>query len=251
MRGEWNGLQALVRNDCPYAYYVHCVAHRLETALACSSREVILVHQFFNKMVSIVNVVCASSKRHVELQIAKAYEVRRLLELGEIKSGSGKNQVGTLRRAADTRWGSHYNSVRSFLNVFSVTRVIFEGIIDDLSHTTFAKRGYANTAYDYMQSFEFVFILHLMKEVLGRTNTLSQALQKKTQDICNAMELVSSTKISLNDYRNTGWVSFLEKVTCFCNKHMIEMLDMSSPYTSTRYRPLKKDLHVILNIITE
>jgi hypothetical protein len=29
MRGEWNGLQALFFKDCPYAYYVHCLAHKL------------------------------------------------------------------------------------------------------------------------------------------------------------------------------------------------------------------------------
>jgi hypothetical protein len=28
MRGEWKGLQALFLNDCPFAYYVHCFAHR-------------------------------------------------------------------------------------------------------------------------------------------------------------------------------------------------------------------------------
>ncbi|KAK9053135.1 hypothetical protein SSX86_029765 [Deinandra increscens subsp. villosa] len=28
MRGEWNGLQALVLKNCPYSYYVHCFAHR-------------------------------------------------------------------------------------------------------------------------------------------------------------------------------------------------------------------------------
>ena len=33
MCGEWKGLQALVLNDCPYAYYVHCFAHRLQLAL--------------------------------------------------------------------------------------------------------------------------------------------------------------------------------------------------------------------------
>ncbi|KAK1414141.1 hypothetical protein QVD17_29882 [Tagetes erecta] len=33
MRGQWNGLQALVRKNCPYAYYVHCFAHRLQLAL--------------------------------------------------------------------------------------------------------------------------------------------------------------------------------------------------------------------------
>ncbi|CAL8994957.1 unnamed protein product [Prunus brigantina] len=29
MRGQWNGLQALFLNDYPYAYYIHCFAHRL------------------------------------------------------------------------------------------------------------------------------------------------------------------------------------------------------------------------------
>ncbi|XP_076930074.1 uncharacterized protein LOC143594718 [Bidens hawaiensis] len=218
---------------------------RERLALVCASREVIPIHPLFDKVFSIINVVCASSKRHDELQIAKADKVKILLELGEIKSGSGLNQVGTLKRAGDTRWGSHYNSVCSLLNMFSVTHVVLDGITEDLSHTTFAQRGDANTAYGYMQSFEFLFILHLMKEVLGRTYTLSQALQKKTQDIHNAMELVSSTNVSLNDYRNTGWVLYLEKFNCFCNKHIIEMPDMSAPYTSTRYQPRKKDLHAM------
>jgi hypothetical protein len=42
-----------------------------------------------------------------------------------------------------------------------------------------------------MQSFEFIFILHLMKNVLGVTHELSQALQKTDQDIVNAMKLVN------------------------------------------------------------
>ena len=33
MRGMWNGLQALILNDCPYAYYIHCFAHRLQLTL--------------------------------------------------------------------------------------------------------------------------------------------------------------------------------------------------------------------------
>ena len=32
MRGEWNRLQALFLKDCPYAYYIHCFAHRLQLA---------------------------------------------------------------------------------------------------------------------------------------------------------------------------------------------------------------------------
>ena len=33
MWGEWNGLKALVSNDCSYVYYIHCFAHHLQLAL--------------------------------------------------------------------------------------------------------------------------------------------------------------------------------------------------------------------------
>ncbi|XP_023771138.1 uncharacterized protein LOC111919777 [Lactuca sativa] len=75
MRGEWNGLQTLVLEDCPYAYYVHCFAHRLQLALVAVSREIIPVHQFFTNLIFTINVVCASSKHHDELQKAKATEI--------------------------------------------------------------------------------------------------------------------------------------------------------------------------------
>jgi len=37
MCGEWNGVQALFINDCPYAYYVHCLAHQLQLALIAAA----------------------------------------------------------------------------------------------------------------------------------------------------------------------------------------------------------------------
>ena len=43
-------------------------------------------------------------------------------------------------------------------------------------------------------SFEFVFALHLMKNILWITNELSIALQKKNQNIVNAMDLVKVSK---------------------------------------------------------
>ena len=70
MRGEWSGLQALVSNECPYAYYIHCFAHRLQLALIATSREVVPIHQFFSKLTDIVNIVGSSCKRHDQLQVA-------------------------------------------------------------------------------------------------------------------------------------------------------------------------------------
>ena len=72
MRGEWKGLQALVLNDCPYAYYIHCFAHRLQLALVAASKDVIPIHKFFHKLTFVVNIVGASCKRNEELKVAQS-----------------------------------------------------------------------------------------------------------------------------------------------------------------------------------
>ena len=40
------------------------------------------------------------------------------------------------------------------------------------------KRGDAEGAYQVLTSFEFVLIIHMMKEIMGITNILCQALQQ-------------------------------------------------------------------------
>ena len=45
-----------------------------------------------------------------------------------------------------------------------------------------------------VQTYDFVFSLHLVKNILGMTNELSQVLQKGDQDIVNAMDLVKVCK---------------------------------------------------------
>ncbi|XP_071923119.1 uncharacterized protein [Coffea arabica] len=103
MRGEWNGLQALICHECPYAYYIRCLAHRLQLALVATSREVASVHQFFSNLVFIINIVTASSKRNDELKEAQAIEVATKIANGELETGRGLNQIGALKRAGDTR----------------------------------------------------------------------------------------------------------------------------------------------------
>ena len=96
-------LYALFMKGCPYAYYVHYFAHRLQLAFVTSSREVKTINQYFDKLIFVVNIVCSTTKRHNELQAAQLEEISYLLEIDEIVSGKGANQVGTLKRAGDTR----------------------------------------------------------------------------------------------------------------------------------------------------
>ncbi|XP_016737809.1 zinc finger MYM-type protein 1-like [Gossypium hirsutum] len=128
MRGEFNSLQALILNDCRYAYYVHCFAHRLQLALVAAAREVVKVHQFFKDLSDIVNIALTSSKRYDELQKAQAAEISRLVSINELAIGIGMNQIGTLQCPSETRWSFHLNSVTSLLKMYNATSTVLENL---------------------------------------------------------------------------------------------------------------------------
>jgi len=81
--------------------------------------------------------------------------------------------------------------------------------------TNYDQRAEADSAYTSLTSFEFVFILHLMKEIMEITDMLSQALQQKSQDILNAMHLVGTTKNLIQKLRDDGCDSLFVKVKSF------------------------------------
>ena len=239
MRGEWNGLQALILKDCPYAYYIHCLAHRLQLALVAVSHEIVPIHHFFTKLTSVVNIVGASCKRNEELKRAQAADIEYMISIDELESGRGLNQIGTLQRPGDTRWSSHFRSVSNLITMFSATCSVLLNIIED--GTNAFQRGDADAAYEAMTSFEFVFILHLMKEIMAITDILCQALQSKSQDILHAMHLVSSTKALIQKFRDYGWITLLNQVKSFCEVRNIDIPEMNAQYVARQGRARRQE----------
>ncbi|GMI63625.1 hypothetical protein like AT3G29763 [Hibiscus trionum] len=121
MRGEFKGSQALLLKECPFAYYIHCLAHRLQLTLVAASKEVILIAQFFSYLTIIINLIMSSCKRQDQLRDAQASYIANMIAIEELESGKRKNQIGTLQRARDTRRGSHLTSLCSLLKMFDAT----------------------------------------------------------------------------------------------------------------------------------
>ncbi|KAG7988107.1 hypothetical protein I3843_03G171000 [Carya illinoinensis] len=98
----------------------------------------------------------------------------------------------------------------------------------DVDGSTYSQCGDANAAYKMITSFQFIFILHLMKEIIGITDVLCQVLQQKSQDILNAMNML----------RNEGLENLLENVVFFSKKFHIDIPELSSHYIqgSGRYQ---------------
>ncbi|XP_059277629.1 uncharacterized protein LOC132031719 [Lycium ferocissimum] len=83
------------------------------------------------------------------------------------------------------------------------------------------------------RTYEVVFMLHLMSDVLAITNELNKCLQKKEQDLANAMLLVEVAKIRLQAYMDEEWDSLIARVSLFCIKHEILVPNFEEPYVSS------------------
>ena len=85
------------------------------------------------------------------------------------------NQETNLKRPGDTCWGLYYETILNLILIFFIVVDVLEITKDDLSDQKVEARSIMRS----ILSFEFVFALHLMKNILGVTNKLSIALPKK------------------------------------------------------------------------
>ncbi|XP_042460729.1 uncharacterized protein LOC122044278 [Zingiber officinale] len=95
--------------------------------------------------------------------------------------GQGYDEASNMRVAKSNRIVSDFfQYVTMIVNI-----IVLENVYDDGTHDD--NSGIATNLIDKMESYEFVFVMHLMKYLLGITNELSLALQQKDQNIVLAV----------------------------------------------------------------
>jgi hypothetical protein len=230
MRGEFNGLKAKILEENRSAYYVHCFAHQLQLAIVAVSKNNDDIVDFFYMISILFNVVGASCKRKDMIRETHRENVKKAISSGNISTSTGLNQDQSLQRAGDTRWGSHYRTLSGLVQLFPSVISVLKYVAKEGKRSS--KKSEARGLVSYFQIFDFVFYLHMMLHILGSANTLSHALQRKDQDILNAMTYVKSTRNDLQQLRDNGWESLLEKVYSFCEEHDIPKLNMQDEYVN-------------------
>ncbi|XP_024960417.1 zinc finger MYM-type protein 1-like [Cynara cardunculus var. scolymus] len=238
--GEFNGLKALILRENSAAYYVHCFAHQLQLVVLAVAKTHLGVGNFFDMMDVVMNVVCSSCKQIDDIRESQKEKVNEAMGSGEIEGGSGLNQERSLVRLGDARLGSYYKTLLSLVDFFPSIVDVLE-YVEEAGDNTISQRQ-ANALQIYFKSFDFVFYLHLMLHILEVTDLLSQALQRKDENILNVISLVKSTKQQLQKLRVDGFCSLLKKLSSFCEKHDIEMLNMEEAYVNPRHRRQKTNI---------
>ncbi|KAK9070016.1 hypothetical protein SSX86_010415 [Deinandra increscens subsp. villosa] len=229
---HFNGLKAKILEENSSAYYIHCFAHQLQLVIVTVARKHLGVVNFFDNINILMNVVCSSCKRSTILREEEKEKVEKEIGSGILDTGTGLNQELSFIRPGDTRWNSHYKTLTRLVDMFPSIIKVLEYVKDECNNTS--SQNQAISMLNFLSSFEFVFYLHLMLKILGYTDSLSQALQRKDQDILEAVKLVETAKGKLQNFRESGFERLLKNIHLFCGKHDIEILKMDANYVNER-----------------
>ncbi|XP_031262352.1 uncharacterized protein LOC116120538 [Pistacia vera] len=61
----------------------------------------------------------------------QAWKVKKAIESGELSTGQGLNQDTSLKRPGETRWGSHFGTLLSLINLFSFVIEVLEDFTEN------------------------------------------------------------------------------------------------------------------------
>ncbi|GAV85194.1 LOW QUALITY PROTEIN: DUF4371 domain-containing protein, partial [Cephalotus follicularis] len=111
MLGKFNGLKSLIIKENKTAFYVHCFAHQLQLTLEAVAKNDVQVALLFNLVASLSNILGDSYKRRDILREKEDARLTKTLGSGEVTSDQGLSQKTSLKRAGETRWGSHYGAL--------------------------------------------------------------------------------------------------------------------------------------------
>lgn len=189
MAGKNNGVQALILNEQPLAYYTHCFSHSLNLCItkAC---EVSSIKHMMGVIGTIASFFSASAKR--------ADKLKSIIESEISNSESNKQRKAKLKTLCETRWVERHDSLMTFKELY----VFILNALEELQHDTNTETS--SKALLYLNSIiksEFLVAIDVAVLCLGYTLQLSVALQSKEQDLSRALSDVMVIKGALQNLR--------------------------------------------------
>ncbi|CAF3343574.1 unnamed protein product [Rotaria sp. Silwood2] len=177
MRGTYKGVAERLIQIVPTALYIHCNKHILNLCLIDVAQAVVPIRNNFGVMKSLYNLIEGSAKRHKDFE-----DIQKEVCLVPIP----------LKKLGNTRWTCRFESLKVILKQYSE-------IIADLQEMEVAD---AFIMLKVVQTFYFIFHIHLMSESFLITNILSKVLQKPDLPLTQASVQVKITIDSLESLRN-------------------------------------------------
>ena len=114
MIGEFNGLQKQIRDEDPYAFYVHCFAHQLQLIIVSVTSSCSSFDDFFNYVSLIVTSASSSCKRKDKLITKHREEILEKLESGQNFLRKGQALEDKFSSSWRNKVGFSFNNLSSY-----------------------------------------------------------------------------------------------------------------------------------------
>lgn len=188
MRGVYSGVQMKIKNQQPYAEYVHCASHNLNLILQDSCNHVEEIRNYYDQIQTIYNFFGHSIKRW------------NLLICMQNSTLVQKQKRYTLKTLSSTRWSSRFQTVTSIKYNYSIILKTVTKII--LTSSNAEEKRTAQQIKNKMETFEFVLLTVLQAKILENVNIVSNLLQSKNMDLHRAVQLLDNCRETLVSFRN-------------------------------------------------
>ncbi|XP_060881922.1 zinc finger MYM-type protein 1-like [Metopolophium dirhodum] len=187
MRGRYNGLQQLIRNENPQAIFIWCFSHRLNLIVADAVSVCSNAMDLFRNLERLYDFISSSKFR------ADVYEEQQ-------KKHYHGQQIRRLKRVSCTRWMSHKFALDVVLNTYVATVECLNVIRSESGDKKAGSE--AGGFLNYFQSTRFVYTAYSFKVLLQILELVSSLLQKTDFDLLAASFLIKKKYEEIVSYRS-------------------------------------------------
>lgn len=191
MRGQFRGVQALIKEKYPKALYTHCVSHSLNLCLSDATKI-----QGIRNAFGVISEICAffhkSAKRTTILEN----------RIKELKPETKKIKLKTF---CETRWVLRHEAILLFKDFIAPVIASLEEI-ESLPSSDSSKK--AHILLQSVCQFQFLISLCIISKLLSYTYNLSEYLQSSSIDLANAVNKVADIIAVLQGMRENNEVIF-------------------------------------------
>ncbi|XP_065652831.1 zinc finger MYM-type protein 1-like [Hydra vulgaris] len=179
MRGQYKGVQALIKEKNPRALYAPCANHTFNLMVCGAAKSVSIAINFFGTVQRIFTFFTAST---VQWDILQSVCKMTVISL------------------SDTRWESRINSIKVVKdNLVQIIEALYK--VADSSSIGVAVSE-ANGLANEISSYQFILSLTIWHDLLFEINKVSKVMQTPSADISIMIKLVETTKIFLESFRS-------------------------------------------------
>jgi hypothetical protein len=169
MAGKFNGCQAHITAENPKAIYVWCHAHRLNLVVVETSKQSLIIRNFFGLLERLFTFFSSPKKVNIFIRFQEQLYPSQ--------------PVMRLQHLSDTRWISRLASLRVIIKRMDALLASLSALCDDLDSSTCWE---AKTLLENV-NFEFILALNMMSAILEQTGVVSKYLQQADADLAEAM----------------------------------------------------------------